>query len=174
MPESAELRIRRRHRLREKEVEALAANLDNLMGTRTFSTRDKIEVAEVYGLEQSIFLLDNDIVAIEFKGGPFLYIAGILRYGATRRFVTVDMGAVPFVTNGADIMGPGIVDGDHAVREGETVWIRDVKYGKPLAIGSAIVNGDMFGTKKAGKFVLSHFHIGDRLWKLSQHLRGSA
>jgi len=167
-----ELKIRRRHRLRQKEISAIAERLDAILGTSTFTADDPVQMAEIYGLEQTVYILGDEIVAIEIEGQPFLYLKGIMKYGASKRFVTVDMGAVRFVTNGADIMGPGIVDGDRTVRAGDLVWVRDQRYGKPLAIGRSAVDGSEFGSKKPGKFIISLFHIGDRLWKLSEELSG--
>lgn len=166
----AELKIRRRHRLRQKEVEELASNIDESLGTRSFSPEDPIQVGEIYGLEQKVYILGTEIVALDIDGKPFLSISGLLKYGAKRKYVIVDMGAVKFVANGADIMGPGIVGGDREIAAGDAVWIREEKYGKPLAIGRSLVEGSEFGKKSPGKQVQSLFYVGDRVWKLQEDL----
>ena len=166
-----ELRIRRRHRLRQKELVNLSSVLDSELGTTSFSSSDPVETAEVYGLEQNVYILVDEIVALEIDGRPFLSLPGLLKYGASKRHVTVDSGAVGFVVNGADIMGPGVVGGDGAVLKGQIVWIREEKYGRPLAIGRSIVDGAMFGRKEKGKCVESLFYVGDKLWKLNDALK---
>lgn len=166
----AELKVRRRHRLRQKEVEELAADLNSTLGTSTFATDDPLQVAEIYGMEQKVYILGTEIVAMDIEGRPFLSISGLLKYGATRKYVTVDMGAVRYVANGADVMGPGIIDGDRDIKEGQTVWVREEKYSKPLAIGKSLVDGSLFGRKSPGKHVQSLFHVGDRVWKLQEDL----
>ncbi len=165
-----ELKVRRRHRLRQKEVEEIAADLNKSLGTDTFSPGDPLQVAEVYGMEQKVYILGTEIVALEIGGKPFLSISGILKYGATKSYVTVDMGAVKYVANGADIMGPGIIDGDREVVPGQPVWVREEKFLKPLAIGKSLVDGKAFGQKSPGKQVQSLFYVGDRLWKLQEEL----
>ena len=165
-----ELKIRRRHRLRQKEVEDIAAALNVSLGTQTFKSDDALQVAEIYGLEQKVYILGTEIVAMEIDGSPFLSITGILRYGATKAYVTVDMGAVKYVANGADVMGPGITDGDRSIVTGQTVWIREEKFLKPLAIGRCLVEGSMLGKKSPGKHVQSLFYVGDRVWKLQEEL----
>lgn len=170
MVELSEMRIRRRHRLRQKEVAELAGRLDTLLGTRTFNEADPVEIAEIYGVPQKVYMIGNEILALELDESPFLYLRGLIRYGASRRFVTVDMGAVRYVTNGADVMGPGIVDGDRSVQKGNIVWVREEKYSKPLAIGRCLVEGAEFGSKRPGKFISSLFWIGDRLWKFSEKI----
>ncbi|MBX8631997.1 MAG: RNA-binding protein [Thermoplasmata archaeon] len=167
---TASFRIRRRHRLRQKDVASLASDLDGKLGTRTFGDGDPVEVAEVYGLEQNVYILNSEIVAVEIQGEPFLSLPGLLRYGATKRFITVDSGAVKFVVNGADIMGPGVVGGDAAVESGMVIWVREEKYGRPLAIGRSTVSGASFGRKEKGRYAESIYHVGDRLWKLNEEL----
>ena len=168
---TGELRIRRRHRLRQKELANISSVLNTELGTTSFSPSDPVEIAEVYGLEQNVYILINEVVALDIDGSPFLSLPGLLKYGASKRHVTVDSGAVKFVVNGADIMGPGVVGGDEDVLKGQIVWIKEEKFNKPLAIGKSIVDGSMFGKKEKGKCVESMYHVGDKLWKLNDELK---
>src|SRR5437870_9801198 len=84
---------------------------------------------------------ENDAIAIFLDGGIAPTIRGLLVFPAKKRAVTVDMGAVRFIYNGADVMAPGIVDADPGIRAGDIVWVRDEKNGRPLAIGRAIMEG---------------------------------
>ena len=78
------------------------------------------------------------------------------------------MGAVPFITNGADCMGPGIVDADESIQEGDYVWIRDVKNQVPLAVGQALRSGADLKAKQPGKAIKSINNVGDKLWKAGE------
>jgi predicted RNA-binding protein (TIGR00451 family) len=75
---------------------------------------------------------------------------------------------VPFVTKGADVMGPGIVDADPEIKVGDLVWVREMKFSKALAIGEALANGDEMLAKKPGKLVKSIAYVGDKLWKYGE------
>ena len=78
--------------------------------------------------------------------------------------VVVDMGAVPHVVNGADIMAPGVVSADGEVTPGEGVAIVDERHGKPIAVGQALVPGaEMQGTR--GKVIKNLHHVGDEMWR---------
>ena len=77
----------------------------------------------------------------------------------------MDMGAVPFITNGADVMGPGITDVDPDIKEGDMVWIRDIKNEIPLAVGIALRSAAELMEKKQGKAVGTLHYVGDKLWK---------
>jgi len=162
----SEYRLRKRHRLRQKEIASLAGTLDSVLGTKTFSEGDVVDMAE--GPDFEVIFVDGKILGFLPEGVPFLTVRGLLRYGATKRFVTVDMGAVKFVYNGADVMGPGIVSCDLSVAAGDLVWVRDVKNLIPLAIGRALLAGDAMASKAKGKSVQSIHHVGDKLWAMDE------
>lgn len=83
------------------------------------------------------------------------------------RRVVVDMGAVPHVANGADIMAPGVVSADLEIKAEETVVVVDERHGKPLAVGLALHPGaELKGPK--GKAVKNLHHVGDEVWGLLQ------
>ncbi len=161
-----DLRLRKRHRLRQKEIAALSHQIDDSLGTKSFSEKDAVDMAE--GPEYDVVFVEGKILAFLPAGIPFLTIRGLLRYGATKRFVTVDMGAVRFVYNGADAMGPGIVAADPDIKDGDLVWIRDVRNLRPLAIGRAIVPAGTMARKEKGKAVESIHHVGDKLWLVDE------
>jgi PUA-domain protein len=161
-----ELRLRKRHRLRQKEIKSLAESLDEALGTRTVSEGDTVDLAEAP--DYQVVFVDGKILAVVLEGTPFLTIRGLLRYGATKRYVTVDMGAVRFIANGADVMGPGIVDADPGIVAGDLVWVRDVKNGRPLAVGRSLVACDGLMRKEKGKAITTIHYVGDRLWALDE------
>ena len=68
-----------------------------------------------------------------------------------KRIVTVDKGAIRFVSNGADIMAPGIVDADSEIKEGDLVIIVEEAHRKPLAIGKALMKGPQIVEADSGE-----------------------
>ncbi len=160
------LRIRRRQRLRRKEINAYSEAIAAALGVDPFRDRDDIDLAEAD--EWRLLIVDNEVRGILVGDRPFLTIRGLLAYPAARRWVTVDMGAVKFVYNGADVMAPGIVDADPAIRAGDLVWVRDEKNLRPLAVGEALMAGPEMVASEKGKAVRSIHHVGDALWKLDE------
>jgi len=65
-------------------------------------------------------------------------------------------------------MGPGIVAADLEIKEGDLVWIRDVKNFRPLAVGRALVPAEIMARKNKGKAVASIHHVGDKLWLVDE------
>jgi len=159
----ADIRIKKRKRMREKEVKALASQLTEVFGVDVFTEKDAVDIAE--STDFDLIFVNNDILGIIYEDKPFLTVRGILKYKPEKCAVTVDMGAVPYVTNGADVMGPGIVEADQSVSEGDLVWIRDIKNKVPLAIGVALRDGSGLSAKEKGKAIKTLHNVGDKLWK---------
>lgn len=77
--------------------------------------------------------------------------------------VVVDMGAVRFVANGADIMRPGITDVPDEP-QGALVTIVDERNKKPLAVGRLKVSGEELRAMDSGNVVESLHFVGDEYW----------
>ncbi len=160
------MRIRKRHRLKKKEIRRLSEEISSQIGVPVFDEEDVVDLGNAPDFD--VIFVNGQILALVLEQKPFPTMRGVLKYGAKKRFVTVDMGAVGFVCNGADVMAPGIVDADAEIEEGDLVWIRDEKNLKPLAIGKALVPGEKMLEKGKGKMVVSLHYVGDKLWKLGE------
>jgi PUA-domain protein len=79
--------------------------------------------------------------------------------------IVVDMGAIKFVTSGADIMRPGITDIDEDILKGEAIAITDETHGKVIAIGQALFSGKELKEMANGKVIKNLHYPGDELWK---------
>ncbi len=162
----ADIMIRKRKRMRGKEVKSLATEMEAVLGVPLFTEEDGVDMAE--SSDFSLIFVKGDILGLVLEGKPFLTVRGILKYKPEKRAVTVDMGAVPFVTNGADVMGPGITEADPDIAEGDMVWIKDVKNGVPLAVGVALRSGADLASKQPGKAIKTIHFVGDKLWKTGE------
>jgi len=162
----SEIRVRKRKRLREKELRALAEDLLHATGVEIIGPKDTGDTAE--GPECELIIVNNVIEGIMVDGRPFPTIRGLLKHKATKSYVSVDMGAVPYVTNGADVMAPGIVEVDPDIKEGDLVWIRDMTHKRPLAIGKALVSAEVMAAKAPGKAIKNLHFVGDKIWKYDE------
>lgn len=77
--------------------------------------------------------------------------------------IIVDMGAVKYIVNGADIMRPGITHIPESIKKDDVVVIIDQNNRKPLVVGIALFDAaDM----KEGKVIKNIHRIGDDIWNL--------
>jgi PUA-domain protein len=162
----ADIMIRKRKRMRTKEIKVFSKELEETLHVPVFTEDDPVDMAE--SSDYNLLFVGNDIIGIVYEEKPFLTVRGVMKYRPEKKFVTIDMGAVPFIINGADCMGPGIVDADESIQPGDFVWMRDVKNLVPLATGISGRSGEELKARKSGKAIRSLNYVGDRLWKTGE------
>ena len=162
--------VKSRHHLRSDEVRRLEETVAEQLGVELDG--DSYELVELTGAPFDLVLIDGEPAAIEYEpregrdAETFLTVRGANAHEPTRRVVTVDAGAIQFVSDGADVMRPGIVDADEVIEAGDLVVIGEASHGKFLAVGRALVDGEeMVGD--SGKVVESVHHVGDDLYEFS-------
>jgi PUA-domain protein len=156
------MEIRSRHHLRDDEADEVRDALRDAVGVAPDADAS-IEEAEVED-GPDLFLVGGEPLVVRVDGEYFVTVQGALALEPDRRLVTVDAGAVEFVTNGADVMRPGVVEADDDIVEGDLVVVVEENHGKPLAVGRALTGGDdMVGEE--GRVVDTAYHVGDDLWE---------
>lgn len=158
--------LRKRTRLRRKEVSRWRDGLVEGFGAAPFGPEDQVDRAE--GDDLQVLLVKGRAVALLVAGDPVPTVRALLEGPVDRRYVTVDMGAVPHVTNGADVMAPGIVAADPAIVAGDLVWVRDERNGVALAVGRSLQSGPEMVAGRQGRAVETLHHVGDWVWKLAE------
>ena len=158
------MEVKSRHHLRSDEIRNLETALSEGLGVDVDG--DAYEFVELTGTDFDLVLVDGEPAVMYVDEEPFLTVRGANSYEPERGVVTVDAGAVSFVSDGADVMRPGIVDADEDIAEGDLVAIAEESHGKVLAIGRAMVDGDeMVGD--SGKVVSSVHYVGDDLFEFT-------
>ncbi|MDH7564685.1 MAG: RNA-binding protein, partial [Candidatus Bathyarchaeota archaeon] len=79
--------------------------------------------------------------------------------------VIIDMGAVPYICNGAHVMAPGIVRFEGELRKGYIASVLDEKHGKLLAVGESLYDKNEAEGVTQGIVVRNLHFVGDKLWK---------
>ncbi|MFB6086533.1 MAG: RNA-binding protein [Halodesulfurarchaeum sp.] len=151
-----------RHHLRSDEVRAIEETLADRLGIGIDAA--SIELVEFADEDFEVGLIDGKPHVWYPEGEPFLTVRGANAYEPTNHLVTVDAGAISFVSDGADVMRPGITEADPAIEAGDLVVIVEETHGKALAIGEALTDGDEM-TGPEGKVVRSLHHVGDELFE---------
>ncbi|MBK5113304.1 MAG: DUF1947 domain-containing protein [Candidatus Heimdallarchaeota archaeon] len=80
--------------------------------------------------------------------------------------ITVDMGAVPYVTNGADVMAPGITHVTDGLVAGDIATIIDENFGKSLAVGELLFDSNSIKQTEKGKVIKNLHYVNDSIWSL--------
>lgn len=153
--------ITSRHHLRSDATRTIEATLDDHFGiTLDAETYERVELAEI---TYDVVLADGEPVAFFVNDEIAPTVRGANDYPPGKRVVVVDAGAVSFVSDGADVMRPGIVSADERIETGDLVVVVEETHHKVLAIGRSRVDGsDLLG--ESGKVISSIHHVGDDLF----------
>ncbi|WP_265108614.1 RNA-binding protein [Halosolutus halophilus] len=158
------MQVKSRHHLRSDAVSSLEEMLEDQLGV--VPEGDAYERVEFEDTDWEVILIDGEPQVAYFDEEPFLTVRGANAYDPDRRLVTVDAGAVSFVSDGADVMRPGITEATDDISPDDLVVIAEESHGKVLAVGRARVDGsDMVGDE--GKVVDSLHHVGDELYEFT-------
>ncbi|WP_254543179.1 RNA-binding protein [Halomarina pelagica] len=155
------MQVKSRHHLRSDEIERVKETLADGLGVDLDG--DAFERVAFVDDDTDLVLVDGDPVVVYFDDEPFLTVRGANAFPPDHHVVTVDAGAVSFVSDGADVMRPGITEADEAIEAGDLVAIAEETHGKVLAVGRALEDGDDL-TGDSGKVVESLHHVGDELY----------
>ncbi len=157
------LEIKRRYCLKKKELKKIKEELNNIFDSEIIPKKANVEVAITNDYE--IILMDNEPIAFRVDGKIYPTLKVLLNYSMNKGRVIVDMGAVKFLANGADVMAPGIVDADENICKGDVVFVVDEIHNRPLCVGEALMDGTTMKTSNKGKAVKTVHYIGDDIWK---------
>ncbi|MFA7197881.1 MAG: RNA-binding protein [Methanoculleus sp.] len=158
--------VKKRHVIRKSQITELLDRLANEIGPSAELFRsDRIERVET-DASVELYLVDKKPLLMASGEWAFPTLRGLVEHPIPERRVTVDAGAIKFVANGADAMRPGIVSIAPDVREGHPVQIVEERYGKPLAVGVALLDAADMERQEKGKSVKSIHYVGDDIWNL--------
>jgi PUA-domain protein len=154
--------VKSRHHLRSDAISDIEDALREGLGVDIDG--DTYEKVDLENADWEVVLVDGEPLVLYVDGEPFVTVQGANALEPTAGVVTVDAGAVQFVSDGADVMRPGITEADDDIAADDLVVINEESHGKYLAIGRARVDGDeMLGDE--GKVIDSIHHVGDELFE---------
>ncbi len=156
--------MKSRHHLRSDAVSEIRETLADRLGVEL--PGEAFELVELTDSPFDLVLVDGEQHVLYYEDEPFITVRGANAHPPERGVVTVDSGAISFVSDGADVMRPGITEADDGIAEGELVVVAEESHGKALGVGRALVDGsEMVGD--SGKVVKSLHHVGDDLYEFA-------
>ena len=150
----------KREQLNKKDLKELNLWLENAGLISTFSKKDKVEK-----LDNKVLVVNGNIDYVVYGDKIYPSLKLILKEGVDKfKKVSVDAGAIRFVTKGADVMRPGVTAIDDGISKGDFIVVVDDRFNKPLACG--ISEYDSVGMRALDKGkVLKNIHfVGDDIW----------
>ena len=153
-----------RYRLKERETKKILERASTALGNLdlTFFI-GKIEASKI-NPQNEMFLSEGVPVFIEVKGKIFPTLLNNKILEKLPKF-TVNMGAIPHLCNGADLMAPGIVKISGEFQVGAIVVVIDERFSKPIALVETLYDSNDLSKKSQGKVAVNIHYVGDKFWE---------
>lgn len=148
-----------RKQLGKKEIEKINQEIEKSFGLKDFIDND----ARVTLADEKYVLIDSD-ACFFYKDNKLIPCLKMVIKNNFLKKVSIDKGAVKFISSGADVMRPGIVELDKSIKKGEIVSVVDSVYKVPVAVGEALFDGSEIASMKSGKVIKNLHHVGDDAW----------
>jgi len=154
----------KRNFLKEKEAKSILNQAEEKL---------KINIEQIIKNKASLELLETEFAKIYLiNGKPRLAKTGedlfptliFNEYFSVAPKAIVDMGAIPHVCKGANVMRPGIRRFDGEFKKGDFVFVVDEKHGKPLAVGEILYDKSEAEKITQGAVIRNVHFVGDRIW----------
>ena len=171
------MRIKHRTVLRTKELRELVKNFENtpnlLHQTLRKPASGKVRVERIVLDDRTeLYFIKDELWLIKLKTAMFPGLPALLTGNVQLPQVVVDMGAVSHITNGADVMAPGIFSIDESLSIDNLAVIIDQKNLVPLAVGRMLLTPEVILEVNKGRAIETLHYVGDQLWKLAKELSG--
>lgn len=131
------------------------------------------------GKKQNAMLIETEegrIIIVDKKPMFFYFgekqeekVVPVLRILLENNFLKkaiVDMKAVKFMANGADVMRPGIKEMDDFAAN-EVISIVDEINKKPICVGITLYGSDEMKQMDKGRVIKTIHYVGDKIWNFS-------
>lgn len=150
----------KRKRLSKSEKRDLSDNLKNF-GFDLYLKKENLERIELDDITLIYDLDSKRVICFKKEDNLFPSIHTINSFNDSIKKVSVDKGAVKPISNGANLMVPGIKEFD-SFEEGELIKIMYEE--TPIAIGKSLISSDELNQSETGIGINSIHHIKDDIW----------
>lgn len=168
------MKIRQRHFIKSSEIRLLKEEIlkehSSDFVNQIFPKKCRVEL--IFTEKGDTLYAINKVLKLwKSNEGYIPVLTLLLENKVNLKTIVVDMGAVRFVTNGADIMRPGITKIDPLIKKGELLKIVDEKNNRALAVGKAMFNAKEMEAKASGKVIKNLHTIKDDIWQFEKQFK---
>lgn len=169
------MRIKHRTVLRTKELRELVKRFKEHPNLIHRTLRDlpigKVSVERsVLEDKSELFLVEGELWLVQLKTIVFPGLPALISENVQLPQVVVDMGAVPHIANGADVMAPGIFSLDEILEVDALAVVIDQKNLIPLAVGRMLMTPSTILEVNKGRAIQTLHYVGDPIWTLAKEL----
>lgn len=144
--------------LSKSDIKQINSELNELYGKELLHKKDLVKKIE------DKFLEVNGQIMLFLKDEKFVPTLKTLLKNNFMKKITVDMGSIKFICNGADLLRPGIVEVEPDIKKGDIVSIIDERNKKPIAVMETLYDSEEIQKQEKGKSAVMLHYVGDQIW----------
>jgi len=168
------MNIKTRHFIQKSQIKELQDDIllqyDEKFVEQIFPKKARIELIQT-DAGDTLYAVNNVLKLWKSKEGYIPVLTLLLNKQVDLKKIVVDKGAIRFVTNGADVMRPGITKIDSSIKKGDIVVIVDENHDRALAIGRSMLDAKQMEDKNSGKVVKNLHTIQDNVWEFEKEFK---
>jgi len=168
------MKIKTRHFIKKSELrpikEDVLKHYDQKFVDQIFPEKCRVEIIQTEAGD-TLYAIDNTLKLWKSKDGYIPVLTLLLKKQIDMKTVIVDFGAVRYVTNGADIMRPGITKIDPSIEKGDIIQIVEETKHRALAIGKAMFDALEMESLNSGKVIKNIHTIQDSIWDFEKSFK---
>jgi len=168
------MNIKQRHFIQKSQIKELQDDIllqyDEKFVEQIFPKKARIELIQT-DAGDTLYAVNNVLKLWKSKEGYIPVLTLLLNKQVDLKKIVVDKGAIRFVTNGADVMRPGITKIDSSIKKGDIVVIVDENHDRALAIGRSMLDAKQMEDKNSGKVVKNLHTIQDNVWEFEKEFK---
>ncbi|MFX1392320.1 MAG: DUF1947 domain-containing protein [Promethearchaeota archaeon] len=168
------MNIKQRHFIKHTEIrrlkEEISKQYDQDFIEQVFPDKCSVEVI-LTEAGDILYAINNELKLWKSNEGFIPVLTILFDNRINLKTIVVDKGAIRFVTNGADVMRPGITKIDPSIKKGNIVKIVDETHNRALAVGKAMFNAKEMEAKSSGKVIKNLHTIQDSVWKFEKSFK---
>jgi len=168
------MNIKHRHFIQKSQIKELQDDIlthyDQNFVDQIFPKKARIELIQT-DTGDTLYAINNVLKLWKSKDGYIPVLTLLLNKQVDLKKIVVDKGAIRFVTNGADVMKPGITQIDPSIKKGDIVVIVDENHDRALAIGKTMLDAKKMEEESSGKVVKNLHTIQDDVWEFEKEFK---
>ena len=168
------MNIKHRHFIQKSQIKELQDDIltqyDEKFVNQILPKKARIEVIQT-DAGDTLFAVNSVLKLWKSEEGYIPVLTLLLNKQVEMKTIVVDKGAIRFVTNGADVMRPGITKIDPSIKKGDIVVIVDENHDRALAIGKSMLDAKQMEDINSGKVVKNLHTIQDDVWKFEKEFK---
>jgi len=130
----------------------------------------KIKNLKIHEINNTDSILTSEgFAAIKYGD---VYLPSLSEISLLQKFpkIVVDMGAVKFVCNGANVMRPGITSFS-VFEKDQIVCVVEESQSKHLAVGKSLLSSNEAESSKKGEVIKNLHYISDKFWEAAKEIK---